>query len=1158
MNNKSNLIIFAIVICVVTMLVGFQYAIAQEDAAQTRLDISSQFTTNLPIAKGNQYSISNVSFSYQSTNMCVPSSCKPNAVVFTRDLENLSPNEISDLETLGGCIVHSNHSTEELLGGNATPITFFKPLTDIPIMGPVFESIRIVEADKWALEIVKWSQGKQSLSDVAWIILKDKTSDEFGKILLGNYLKSKGIDIPEPDINTINKLVLAPLLGEITDAIEETASEWINYYQINQSWPYTNLQICTLQGGLECFPNYWEFSKKYIEAKKYLNETQILSCTKEDIPSHNTLNPPILLTPVNGSVTSSRPNFDWVDVSNATSYRLDISQNVNFANVEIGSELTQSSFTLGGDLQSGKTYYWRVFTQRGDEISNPSATWSFTVQSQPQPPKCTINPEEIGVILYSEQNYNEQEPNNGRCTHLLSSHPDLGQLSVGDNAVSSIRINGNYRVKLYGDINYGGPPEEVNQNDPNLDIRSLGEQYSSIKIIPTSDCDKDADGVILYSGTGYEGACTRLLTNEPDLGRTEVGDDEVSSVRINGDYKLTLFEDKDFKERSDEINHDEPNLDTRTLGNQYSSARIEATNIKCDNTSRPGVYLYSEKKYKGNCYYTVSDIPDFDLTPITNDHLRSVWIVGSFEVKIYKDKQYGEPHVRFSHSRDDLTVDSLGDQYSSIQVSHINTAPNAPIPVSPPNNATLEVGQIPLLCWQSGGDPDGDALAFQVRLHQGDQILESSNWQSDLCWQPASFTVGAYVWDVQARDTQSVTSNWSMSYNFTINLVSPPNPDNKQAMIDQARQRLVNELGVSIDIIELVSIESVEWQDTSYGCPEPGKFYAFVITPGYIIILRVNNTTYIYHTGTRLNGPIIRCDSLSPPLGIHLRFLGPTSVASSQTFSVTVQAQGVPDIGLYGAQLDINYDPTMVSAGNVQVNPDFTFAPRSRADNANGKIEFVASRQGDKPGLTGDVTLLTFDLTVASNASGETTLTFDNEIVGDTTATALDIVSQDYTVSIKEPPSTTNTISGQVTLHGRKTNWSGATVTIDDSGQSATTDAAGNFNIPNVALGSHTSITADAPGYLPAVCNGPNITAPETSLTIINLLSGDLDDDGKVDITDATTIGANIGLADPTPLADINRDGVVDILDIILLTLNYNQGVQSWNCLEAIVGVESE
>src|SRR5690606_4841663 len=142
---------------------------------------------------------------------------------------------------------------------------------------------------------------------------------------------------------------------------------------------------------------------------------------------------------------------------------------------------------------------------------------------------------------------------------------------------SSIRINGNYQVKLYKDVNYGGSgSEEVNRSDPDLDRRSLGEQYSSIQITVRVECeDEDVPGVILYANKDFEGACVHLTGNENDLGRTAVGDDNVSSVRINGDYKLTLFENKNRQGRSDEINHDEPNLDGRTLGGKYSSARVE-------------------------------------------------------------------------------------------------------------------------------------------------------------------------------------------------------------------------------------------------------------------------------------------------------------------------------------------------------------------------------------------------------------------------------------------------------------------------------------------------------------------------------------------------------------------------------------------------------
>ncbi len=128
--------------------------------------------------------------------------------------------------------------------------------------------------------------------------------------------------------------------------------------------------------------------------------------------------------------------------------------------------------------------------------------------------------------------------------------------------------------------------------------------------------------------------------------------------------------------------------------------------------------------------------------------------------------------------------------------------------------------------------------------------------------------------------------------------------------------------------------------------------------------------------------------------------------------------------------------------------------------------------------------------------------------------------------------------------------WSGATVTIDDTAQSDVTDASGNFTVTNVPAGAHSSISAQAAGYLSAACISPTLTASETTLETVTLLSGDINGDELVDVTDATTVGASFGATGSGLPADINRDDIVDIFDIILVSINYGEvGPQEWNCL---------
>jgi hypothetical protein len=345
---------------------------------------------------------------------------------------------------------------------------------------------------------------------------------------------------------------------------------------------------------------------------------------------------------------------------------------------------------------------------------------------------------------------------------------------------------------------------------------------------------------------------------------------------------------------------------------------------------------------------------------------------------------------------------------------------------------------------------------------------------------------------------------------------------------------------------------------------------------------------------------------------LTLAFDGPAAVATGATFSVDVVAQAVPAPGLYGAQFEVNYDPARVSvlSGTLQVNPDLPFVAVKKVDNVAGKITLAASRQGNVAGLSGDVTLLTFEAQ-AANSSGPATFTFSNEKVGDSEAQPFDVDTESYTVTIggaltptptstpatpgptptgsatatptptntpvtpgptptgsatatptptntpatpgptptgsaTATPTPTNTpatpgptptgsatatptptttpgagsasVSGQVILAGRSGNdWSGATVTVDDTAQSDITDAGGNYAIANVATGTHTSISADAPGFLSAACTSPSVTAPAS---------------------------------DPVPAtADLNGDGIVDIFDVILTSVNFGEaGPQSWSC----------
>lgn len=63
-----------------------------------------------------------------------------------------------------------------------------------------------------------------------------------------------------------------------------------------------------------------------------------------------------------------------------------------------------------------------------------------------------------------------------------------------------------------------------------------------------------------------------------------------------------------------------------------------------------------------------------------------------------------------------------------------------------------------------------------------------------------------------------------------------------------AEEELSLETDISVNEIEIVSYEHVEWPNACLGFAEPGEMCAQVITPGWLIILRAEGEHFEFHT----------------------------------------------------------------------------------------------------------------------------------------------------------------------------------------------------------------------------------------------------------------------------------------------------------------------
>ena len=88
--------------------------------------------------------------------------------------------------------------------------------------------------------------------------------------------------------------------------------------------------------------------------------------------------------------------------------------------------------------------------------------------------------------------------------------------------------------------------------------------------------------------------------------------------------------------------------------------------------------------------------------------------------------------------------------------------------------------------------------------------------------------------------------------------------DRVQNLIERTKEDLANRLAITTDEISLVEITEVEWSDSSLDCPQPGMEYLQVITPGYRIVLQVNDEVYEYHSNRDTH--FVYCENQFPPV----------------------------------------------------------------------------------------------------------------------------------------------------------------------------------------------------------------------------------------------------------------------------------------------------
>lgn len=148
-------------------------------------------------------------------------------------------------------------------------------------------------------------------------------------------------------------------------------------------------------------------------------------------------------------------------------------------------------------------------------------------------------------------------------------------------------------------------------------------------------------------------------------------------------------------------------------------------------------------------------------------------------------------------------------------------------------------------------------------------------------------------------------------------------------------------------------------------------------------------------------------------------------------------------------------------------------------------------------------------------------------------------------VTLEPTPGTPGTISGSFAYQNSPDN-AGITIELLSQGTPAAqvvTGANGAFQFTDVPAGTYT-IRASAPQHLGFTQDVTVDTSGQpVTVETVTLMAGDTDDNGTIDVTDASFVGANYSLAAPPApsTVDLNRDQQVNISDLVLVGGNFGR-----------------
>ena len=213
-----------------------------------------------------------------------------------------------------------------------------------------------------------------------------------------------------------------------------------------------------------------------------------------------------------------------------------------------------------------------------------------------------------------------------------------------------------------------------------LFVAAMGSQSDA-----SAQSGRGRDRVCVYQDVQYAG-WEQCYTPGDEVATLRDRNNNISSIRVYGRVRVTVYEETEFRGRSGEFDSDVADLGLRIVsGSRSWSDRIKSLRVNSDGNSfrsgtdqeelRNGICVYEDPDYRGRsqCWNAGDTAGDLARPDRWSDRVSSIRVFGRSAAILYRDIRFRGSRLVLDHDVPDLAklssdFGNWNDQISSLQV----------------------------------------------------------------------------------------------------------------------------------------------------------------------------------------------------------------------------------------------------------------------------------------------------------------------------------------------------------------------------------------------------------------------------------------------------------------------------------------------------------